>query len=523
MTNKEKLRRILADPILWIETFVNIVDKRGKVVPFKFNPQQKYVMRNKEKFNIILKSRQLGITSVALAYSLYLAITKPNSVCMIMAYSLDSVNNIFEKLKQMYSDLPDCVRLETIANNRKELKFVNNSRIIVCTCGSKDNARGATLSFVHLSEVAFMNEYLDKQLTAIEQALVPDGCMILESTANGLNRFSELWNKTVSGEKPLWKPFFFSWVQDKRMFADEYKEFSKRYKNIYGTYLTEEDFDETEVALSQKGASLEQLMWRRLKISNSSEAKFCQEFPSNPMEAFLNTGSNIFSTSVIQERLNGIYVAEAKGELRLKLPVKAIDPIIKKHNKYMNIYRLPVKNKKYFIGVDTGEGLGADNDYSVISIIDESGFQCLEWRSNKVKPYEFAELTYKIACWYNKGLLIIEKASAGHTVVDKIHHDFHYVNMFKYKTYDQKKGKSQRKVGWETNSKSKPIMISDMQEWFETGNCLVNSKQLLQEMKFFELVDGSMKAVSGHDDTVMAFAMALQGLKSRQYYFAIGK
>ena len=66
-------------------------------------------------------------------------------------------------------------------------------------------------------------------------------------------------------------------------------------------------------------------------------------------------------------------------------------------------------------------------------------------------------------------------------------------------------------------------MISDMQEWFETGQCLVNSKQLLQEMKFFELVDGSMKAVSGHDDTVMAFAMALQGLKSGQYYFAIGK
>lgn len=517
MTNKEKLRRILADPILWIETFVNIVDKRGKVVPFKFNPQQKYVMRNKEKFNIILKSRQLGITSVALAYSLYLAITKPNSVCMIMAYSLDSVNNIFEKLKQMYSDLPDCVRLETIANNRKELKFVNNSRIIVCTCGSKDNARGATLSFVHLSEVAFMNEYLDKQLTAIEQALVPDGCMILESTANGLNRFSELWSQTVSGEKPLWKPFFFSWVQDKRMFADEYKEFTKRYKEIFGDYLTEDEFDENETALYQKGASLEQLMWRRLKISNSSESKFCQEFPSNPLEAFLNTGSNVFNTSIIQARMNGLHNTEI-----LQLPTTKIDPIIKKHKGNLTIWKLPVKNKRYYIGVDTGEGLGGSNDFSVISIVDDSGFQCLEWRSNEVKPYEFAELAYKIALWYNGGLLVVEKASAGHTIVDKIRHDYRYINMFKYKTYDQKTGKSQRKIGWNTDSKSKPIMISDMQEWFETGQCLVNSKQLLQEMKFFELVDGSMKAISGHDDTVMAFAMALQGLKSRQYYYLPG-
>ena len=76
MTNQEKLRRIMVDPILWIETFVNIVDKKGQLVPFKFNPQQKYIMRNKGKFNITLKSRQLGITSAALSYSLYLAITK---------------------------------------------------------------------------------------------------------------------------------------------------------------------------------------------------------------------------------------------------------------------------------------------------------------------------------------------------------------------------------------------------------------------------------------------------------------
>ena len=95
MTNKEKLRRILADPILWIETFVNIVDKRGKVVPFKFNPQQKYIMKNKEKFNICLKSRQLGITSVALAYSLYLAMnfTQQSSSILMVYQCLKSLSN----------------------------------------------------------------------------------------------------------------------------------------------------------------------------------------------------------------------------------------------------------------------------------------------------------------------------------------------------------------------------------------------------------------------------------------------
>lgn len=517
MTNAEKLQKIMQDPILWIETFVNIVNKRGKLVKFKFNPQQKYIMKHKSKFNICLKSRQLGITSVALAFSLYLAITKPYSTCMIMSYSLDSANNIFEKLKQMYNDLPDCVRIDTIANNRKELKFINHSRIIVCTCGSKDNARGATLNFVHLSEVGFMNEFLDKQLTAIEQALVPDGVIILESTANGLNRFSEMWNKATSGESPLWKPFFFSWVQDKVMFAEEYTEYKKRYKNIKGDYLTEEELDNAEIALFNQGATLDQLMWRRLKISNGSEETFCQEFPSNPIEAFISTGANVFSAAIIQERLNSLHLQDV-----LKLPPKT-DPIIRKYAQYLTIWKLPVKNQRYYIGVDVGEGLGGANDYSVISIVDKDGYQCAEWRSNKVKPYELTELIYQVANWYNGGLLVVEKASAGHTVIDRLKHDYRYINMYKYKAYDNNSGKAKRQWGWNTDTKSRPILIADFQEFFETGQCLVNSKALLQEMKLFQLVGDKMKAASGHDDTVMAFGMALQGLKSGQYYFRWGK
>ena len=49
MTNKEKLKQIVSNPILWIETFVNIVDKKGRIVPFKFNPQQKYIMKHRGK------------------------------------------------------------------------------------------------------------------------------------------------------------------------------------------------------------------------------------------------------------------------------------------------------------------------------------------------------------------------------------------------------------------------------------------------------------------------------------------
>lgn len=519
MTNKDKLRYIMADPILWIETFVKIVDKKGKLVPFKLTPQQKYIMKNKGKFNIVLKSRQLGISVICMAYMLYLCTTRPNTHCMMMAHNDVSTRSLFNKLKQMYNDLPDCVRPRAIANNKNELRFENKSTITVCTANAKDNARSATLQYIHFSEVGLMKpEFFKNQFIAAEQALVADGCMVLESTAQGLNHYSELWQKVVSGEMPLWKHFFFGWVQDERMFADDYKQSAESFKSIYGNYLTTDELDDEELALKQKGASMEQLMWRRLKISNDGIDYFHQEFPANPLEAFVTTGSNIFSPEIIHKRLIGL-----SNTPILKLPTIGVDPIIKKYSKYLTLWKLPVKGKKFFLGVDVSEGLGGSNDYSVISVVDEDGFQCAEWRSNKVKPYEFTEVVYKMAVFYNKGLLAIEKASAGHTVIDRISHDYRYVNMYRYKAYDQTSGKVRRQIGWNTDSKSKPIMISDMQEMFETGQCLVNSKDLLQEMKLFQLVDNKMQAASGHDDTVMAFAIVLQAMKSRQYYYPFGK
>lgn len=54
MVLKEKLQRIMNDPVLWIETFVQIPDKTGKVVPFKLNPQQKYLLRNMGKREYVI-------------------------------------------------------------------------------------------------------------------------------------------------------------------------------------------------------------------------------------------------------------------------------------------------------------------------------------------------------------------------------------------------------------------------------------------------------------------------------------
>ena len=167
--------------------------------------------------------------------------------------------------------------------------------------------------FAHLSEVAFMNENFENQFLAIEQALAPDAKIVLESTANGLNAFSDYWNKATSGESPLWKPFFFPWQKDHIMHATEQKLYAEQYKAIHNDKsLTEEELTEKEIGLLRDGATMDQLMWRRLKISNSSEEQFCQEFPSNPTEAFVSTGNNVFSAPLIHERLGNLYLTKKK-------------------------------------------------------------------------------------------------------------------------------------------------------------------------------------------------------------------
>ncbi|CAB1244933.1 Terminase-like family protein [Ruminococcaceae bacterium BL-6] len=507
MTVHEKIRKIVTNPILYIQNFMKVVNKNGKLVKFILNPQQKYLLKNLDKYNIVLKSRQLGITTLSCAYSIYLAITNPYTTCLLMSYSIDSATGIFEKLKQLYFNIPKSLQVPLIANNRKELKLVNGSRIIVATCGNKDVARGLTIKFAHLSEVGFMKDTIEKQLLAIEQALTPDGIIILESTANGLNYFSDLWNKAERKEN-LYKPFFFSWINDKVMFAEEYKQFADRYISIHGSLPIDKELTGIEKGLRSQGATIEQLVWRRLKIANSSEEAFAQEFPSNPVEAFISTGSNIFSPKLIHERLEHIHEVKPIKSKPNGIPVS----LIPWFGRELTIWECPKNGQKYYIGVDTSEGIG--KDFSAFHVLTQDAKQVAEFKSNKIKPFQFAEIVNDIGIYYNKALLVVEKASAGHTVVDKLKNDYKYSNLYKYKDYDAR-GRTVRRPGFVTNPKTKPIMINDFVELFETNQLVINSKDLLSEMKMFQFKDGKMEATTGyHDDLVMSFAMAIQGIKS---------
>ena len=120
LTREEKLRRINANPALWLKNFVKI-DCNGELVPFVVNPEQKDFLDNMSRYNIILKSRQLGFSSLALALMLYYAFQLPNSNYLMLAQSEDATQNLFTRLKLMYESIPEKYRIGFRKNNEMEL------------------------------------------------------------------------------------------------------------------------------------------------------------------------------------------------------------------------------------------------------------------------------------------------------------------------------------------------------------------------------------------------------------------
>lgn len=497
----------------FIEIFIEIVNKELKLVPFILTPEQKEFVESLEKFNIVLKSRQLGLSVVTVALAIRQCIVHDNSCCLLVSHDQKSCNAIFDKLKQQFKSVPDWLKPEEIANNRQEIKMRNGSKITCTVAGNKDVGRGDTLHLVHCSEFAFWKTP-QKHLNSIMQALAPDGKIIIESTANGQNYFAETFNKAKNKENSF-KYYFFNWISGRTLFQKDYANAVQQWlARNDNKILSDEDLDEDEIQLKQLGATIEQLIWRRLKISNSSLEEFKQEFPSTSTEAFQTTGSQIFANKRIDEVSSSI--SSLKEKYKSKNSVLSFGLPVSLHNLYgksLFIYHLPEKNKRYFIGVDCSEGIG--KDYSTIIVFDKEGKECCMFRNNTIKPWELADVIYDIGHFYNKGIIGVEKASGGHSVIDKLWNGKKYRNMSRYQTYDER-NKPKWEIGFDTTVKSKGLIINNFRELFETNNIQINSLETLNEMKVFELKENgvSMGASIGFtDDLIMGTAISLALLK----------
>lgn len=521
LENAKKLNWLWKDEneIAWIETFIQAVDKSGKVCKYKLTDEQKALLQSLDHKNIISKSRQLGISYVVCSISLRRCICYPNTTCVLISHSQESTNKIFAKLKQQFYSIPDFIRPQLLTNNRQELSFVNGSRISCQTAGNKDLCRGDTINgILHMSEFALW-KHQEAQMQSLMQAVTDSATVIIESTSKGYNLFSSTYMQAKNGENDF-KSHFYNFINGRTLFEPQYKMAVKSWKARHnGKMLTEDEYDEEEKYLATLGMTPDQAVWRRGKIAESSLDAFHEEFPSTFEESVLVTGSSVFDNSkiirlqqaIIEQKIRPLALDKIAG-----LPTILI-PHVKNRN--LKIWEIPKVGMKYVCGGDVAEGLGGNRDSSTIFVMDRDGKQVAEFKSNRIKPYEFSDVIDAVGRWYNKALLVVEKASGGHSVIERLRYEKKYMNMYKSKFYDEFK-RTVWKVGFDTSQKTKSLAVNDMREWFDKGLIDIQSNDLLEEMKTFVAEDnGAFNAISScHDDLVSSCWLAIQGAKSGFWY-----
>lgn len=518
ISTEKKLEIIKNDFSLWARNFIKIVDNNGDEVPFILNDQQTKLFKSMDKFNLILKSRQLGFTTFSIAYCLFIACNKSNVTCLILSYNNESMQEIFERLKGMYARIPDKYKPKEKRNNKMELSLENGSRVVVKVAGNKELGRGFTCEYIHCSEFAFWSEYAQtKGLLGLEQALAKNenSRLIIETTANGMNYFFDMW-KNASKKKSKYKPFFFGWIENKTQFAKEYDIAEKWFRETnHGRRLYSKDLTSTEEKeLYANGASLKQIMWFHYKRQDMTEGEFCQEYPATPHEAFITTNDSVFEIKNIIERLNYLPEPLTKDELLNDLP----DSLKRYLNRGLYIFAIPKRNIKYYGGVDTSAGGGGD--YSTITILDSDGQQVASFYSNKVPVYKFAEIVNDLGRYFYYAFLVVERNSYGLPLLERLRREYQYMNLYKHKIFNER-GKKVMQLGWSTTAVSKSILITDFKEMFELGSINLNCRETLEQMQIFQEKDGKLNNKRGdnnHDDLVISSALAVQGIKTNKWY-----
>ena len=467
---------------------------------------------------IILKARQLGISTFIEAYIFWRCSTSEYLKALVIANDRDNTTNLFEMSKRFYDQLPEPLKPMKRYSNEKRLVYENPdetqremnpglmSEIFVQTAGKSSAGRSSTNSLIHGSEVAFWphaGTLVSGMLSSCP--LEPGTFVALESTANGVSgdgeEFYNRWESAMAKEslntgEARFMPIFFPWYLN--------PEYSMR-ANHYFTPTYEEN-----VLAEMYKLTKDQLCWRRYKIENEMgsalvkpEEQFMQEYPSNPEEAFIASGRPVFDIRKIDQDIKALSDLEyTRGEL------VGIDIDEREDGRY-KFFKPEREFKAYAIGADVAEGVEG-GDFSAMCIIDK------EWNHvgsfhGHLAPDEFGREMCKAGEYFNNAVLAPEYNNHGISTLDKIRNlKYPHVYTRPMSEEDIKMG-LKPKLAWHTNKKTKMKMLDDFVAAYRDGLFKPKDVDLLREMRSLVVESDGNVELTGKD-RVVAACIALQAI-----------
>lgn len=519
---------------LKIETKEEGLKKMGRLLG-----TQTYVMEEIQKglandvhFFVILKGRQLGITTVSLALDLYWQFTHPGWQGTLVADTEEN-RDMFRSTLAMYMEgLPKEYKIPLIAHNRNQMVLKNRSRIFYQIAGNKSRlGQGKAITYLHGTETAsWGNEEGLASLIASLAEKNPERLYMFESTAQGFNMFHDMYKtaKSAKTQRAIfcgwWRNEFYSVTADSNIYkvywdgklTPEEREWTKDIKKLYNVEINSR-----------------QMAWWRWKMLEGikDESLMYQEFPPTEDYAFVMTGTSFFSSSRCTEAAK-----VAKKNLpdcyRYIFGQSFQDTEVMRSTERLGTLRVweePNDTAYYVIGADPAYGSSDWADRFCIQVfrVYANGLdQVAEFATSEMNTYQFAWVIAHLAGAYKNSTLNLEVNGPGQAVINEMRtlrrmassmgnstgKDLMDVlgNMQNYLwRRNDNLGGPGNSMGYLTTSSTKERMLAYYKDYFERGMMNVFSMDLLEEMKTIVRENGFIGAPGrAKDDRVIAAALA---------------
>ena len=457
---RDEYKRCVQDPIHFMRKYCIIQHPTQGKIYFNLYPFQEESLTqiSQNRYNIILKSRQLGISTLTAGYALWRMLFKSDFNVLVIATKQDVAKNLVTKVRVMHENLPKWLKGSVAEDNKLSLRLNNGSQIKAIS-SKGDAGRSEALSLLIFDEAAFIDK-IDDIWTAAQQTLATGGDCIALSTPNGVgNWFHKQWVEATAGGE---------------------------FNNIMLHWTVHPDRDDA---------------WRAKQTELLGEKMAAQECDCD----FISSGHTVVDGEILQW-YNETYVK---------------DPLEKRgfDGNYW-IWEYANYSKSYMVVADVARG--DSTDYSAFHVFDtEQCKQVAEYRG-KIGTTEYGNMLVSVATEYNNALLVIENANIGwasiQVALDKGYTNLYYSykqdgyldeEIHLKKGYDLKK-KSQKVPGFSMTSRTRPLVISKLETYFRDKTPLIFSKRLVDELFTFIWLGHRAEAARGYnDDLVMSFATGL--------------
>ena len=448
-----EIAKCMNDPIYFIRNYVKIVNVDRGLVPFEMWPFQEDMVRDfhNNRFCIAKMPRQVGKTTTTVGYMLWSVLFNDNYSIAILANKGSLAREILGRVQYAYEYLPTWMQQGILVWNRGNIELENKSKIYAyATSGA--GVRGGTYNLVFLDEFAFVPNNIAEEFFTSTYPVISSGTT----------------TKVIIVSTPNGLNLFYKMWKDATEKRSLYKPVEVHWSMVPGR--------------DQK--------WKEETIRNTSEEQFRQEFETE----FIGSTATLISAAKLKS-------------LSYETPIESSDGF--------DVYEYPQKGSMYVITVDSSEGVGLD--YSAFSVIDVTSIpyrQVAKYRNNKIPTLIYPTLIYSAGMKYNEAFILCETNNIGQQVVDILHYDLEYDNIFKLEHHNIKGQhisagfKRSVSFGLRTTTSVKKIGCANFKAMVESDKLIINDQDTLLELYTFSRDKDTYKAEEGnHDDMAMTLVM----------------